>query len=265
MVHNLGVNHAALRVEDVTYIRGGRTILSDVNVTVGRGEHWALIGPNGAGKSTLLHLMGAQEFPSRGSVEVLGRRLGTYDLRELRRSIGYVDPRHDLRSNLTAEQIVLTGVTSTLEQVPHWRPDEPEIERARSLVKLLGLDAEPIHWFTMSQGERGRALIARALMTEPELLLLDEPSTGLDVAAREQMIRTVDGLPDALPGLTSVTVTHHFEELNRSISHACLVRGGRVVAAGGVEEVLTSDLVTETFAHPIRVERRDGRWSAVAG
>jgi iron complex transport system ATP-binding protein len=264
MVHNLGVNLAALRVEDVTYIRGGRTILSDVNVTVGRGEHWALIGPNGAGKSTLLHLMGAQEFPSRGSVEVLGHRLGSYDLRELRRSIGYVDPRHDLRSNLTAQQIVLTGVTSTLEQVPHWRPGEPEIERAQSLVKLLGLDAEPIHWFTMSQGERGRALIARALMTEPELLLLDEPSTGLDVAAREQMIRTIDGLPDALPGLTSVTVTHHFEELNRSISHACLVRGGRVVAAGAVEDVLTSDLVTETFAHPIRVMRRNGRWSATA-
>jgi len=255
---------SAVLVDAATYIRGGRTILSEVSLEVGRGEHWALIGPNGAGKSTLLRLIGAQEFPSRGFVEVLGKRLGTYDVRELRRSIGFVDPRHDLRSNLDAEQIVLTGVTSTLEQVPHWQPDEAEIERARSLVKLLGLDAEPVHWFTMSQGERGRALIARALMTEPELLLLDEPSTGLDVAAREQMIRTIDGLPDALPGLTSVTVTHHMEELSRSVSHACLLRGGRIVAAGPVDEVLTSDLVTECFAHPIHVERRHGRWSAIA-
>jgi len=255
----------ALRVEAATYIRGGRQILSDIDLVVERGQHWALLGPNGAGKSTLLRLIGAQEFPSRGTVEVLGKRLGTYDLRELRRSIGFVDPRHDLRSNLDAEQIVLTGVTSTLEQVPHWIPDEHEIERARSLVKLLGLDAEPVHWFTMSQGERGRALIARALMTEPELLLLDEPSTGLDVAAREQMIRTIDGLPEALPGLTSITVTHHFEELSQSVSHACLVRGGRIVAAGPVGEVLTSELVTECFAHPIEVERRRGRWFATSG
>jgi len=254
----------AVRVEGATYIRGGRQILSDVDLVVERGQHWALLGPNGAGKSTLLRLIGAQEFPSRGTVEVLGKRLGTYDLRELRRSIGFVDPRHDLRSNLDAEQIVLTGVTSTLEQVPHWTPSNEEIERARSLVKLLGLDAEPVHWLTMSQGERGRALIARALMTEPELLLLDEPSTGLDVAAREQMIRTIDGLPDALPGLTSVTVTHHFEELSTSVTHACLIRHGQIIAAGAVDEVLTSDTVSECFAHPIEVLRRDGRWSAVA-
>ncbi|MDN5746166.1 MAG: ATP-binding cassette domain-containing protein [Nocardioidaceae bacterium] len=255
---------SALDVAGVSYVRGGRTILGQVDLTVDRGEHWALLGPNGAGKTTLLRLLGAQQFPSRGTVNVLGRQLGTYDLRELRRSIGFVDPRHDLHSNLDALQIVLTGVTSTLEQVPHWTPSTDEVERAQSLVKLLGLDAEPVRWRTMSQGERGRALIARALMTAPELLLLDEPSTGLDLAAREQMIQTIAELPAALPGLTSVTVTHHFEELPPSVSHACLLRGGQCGAAGPVHEVLTTELVTTCFAHRIAVEHRHGCWSARA-
>jgi iron complex transport system ATP-binding protein len=153
--------------------------------------------------------------------------------------------------------------------MPRWKPDEHVLARAAQLLELVGLDdpdpvAEP-RWLTMSQGERGRALIARSLMADPPLLLLDEPSTGLDVAAREQMIHTIADLPEQVPGLTTVMVTHHFEELPPSTTHAALLRHGRLVAAGPVDEVLTSAWVTATFDHPIEVERRRGRWYAYAG
>jgi iron complex transport system ATP-binding protein len=256
----------ALELTGVTFVRDVRPLLEDVDLVVRRGEQWALLGPNGAGKSTLLNLCGAVTFPSRGQVRVLGHRLGEIDLRDLRRSIGFVNPRHPLRSDLPAQEVVLTGVTGTIETQLRWTPTADELHRARLLMKTLGVPAdEPLHWHTMSQGERGRTLIARALMTDPPLLLLDEPSTGLDVAAREQMIQTLDGLPDAIPGLTTVMVTHHFEELPTTTTHAALLRSGRIVAAGPVEEVLTTELVTETFAHPIDVRRHRGRWSATAG
>lgn len=254
----------ALDVDSVTFIREGRNLLRDVSFSVGRGEHWALIGPNGSGKSTLLNLCGAVTFPSRGSVGVLGHRLGRIDLRELRRSIGFVNPRHPLRSDLTVEDIVLTGITGSIERVPRWEPTRAELERAHLLMKAMGVDTEAPRWQTMSQGERGRTLIARALMTDPPLLLLDEPSTGLDVAAREQMIRTLADLPDMIPGLTTVMVTHHFEELPPSTTHALLLRDGKLVAAGPVQDVLTTELVSSCFAHPITVTRIEGRWHARA-
>jgi iron complex transport system ATP-binding protein len=256
---------AALELHDVTFVRAGRTLLSEVSLEVGYGEQWALIGPNGAGKSTLLGLCGAVTFPSRGWVRVLGSRLGEIDLRELRRSIGFVTPAHPLRSDLSVEELVLTGATGTIELVPRWEPSEAEVERAHLLMKTLGIDRPEPRWHTMSQGERGRSLIARALMPDPPLLLLDEPSTGLDVAAREQMIRTLDDLPASIPGLTTVMVTHHFEELPPATTHAALLRDGRLVAAGPVADVLTTELVTQTFAHPIVVRREEGgRWSARA-
>ena len=259
------MSSTAIELTEVTFIREGRRLLDEISLVVRRGEHWALIGPNGAGKSTLLNICGAVTFPSRGTARILGHRMGRVDLRDLRRSIGYVNPRHPLRSDLSAEEIVLTGETGSIELVPRWVPDEAVRARAALLLKTLGLDGpEQPHWHTMSQGERGRVLIARALMTDPPLLLLDEPSTGLDVAAREQMIRTVADLPDAIPGLTSVTVTHHFEELPPSTTHAALLRRGRLVAAGPVADVLTSDRVTECFDHPIEIERRRGRWYAAA-
>lgn len=255
----------AIELVEVSFVREARRLLDDITLTVGRGEHWALIGPNGAGKSTLLNVCGAVTFPSHGTARILGSRMGQVDLRDLRRSIGYVNPRHPLRSDLTAEEIVWTGETGSIELLPRWEPDDDVRRRAELLLKTMGLDGpEQPHWQTMSQGERGRALIARALMPNPPLLLLDEPSTGLDLAAREQMIRTIADLPETSPGLTSVMVTHHFEELPPSTTHAALLRKGRVVAAGPVKEVLTSELVTTCFDHPIDVESRRGRWYAVA-
>nr|WP_221200345.1 ATP-binding cassette domain-containing protein [Nocardioides soli] len=255
-----------MELHDVTFVRDGRPLLADIDLEVGSGEQWALIGPNGAGKSTLLNLCGAVTFPSRGWVRVLGHRLGEIDLRELRRSIGFVNPRHPLRSDLTVEDVVLTGITGTIERVPRWEPTTDELDRAHLMMKTLGVDVPTSpHWHTMSQGERGRTLIARALMTDPPLLLLDEPSTGLDVAAREQMIRTLDELPTRIAGLTTVMVTHHFEELPPATTHAALLRDGRLVAAGPVDGVLTTELVSAAFDHPIRVRRDDdGRWHARA-
>ncbi|MCW5253627.1 MULTISPECIES: ABC transporter ATP-binding protein [unclassified Streptomyces] len=252
-----------LRVDGVDFVRASRRILTGVDLTVRAGEHWALLGPNGAGKSTLLGLCGARTHPTRGGVRVLGHRLGRVEIRRLRESIGHVDPRHPLRSALTVRQVVLTGATGTTELVPRWEPAPEVVARADRLIGMLGLrDPDGATWPTMSQGERGRTLIARALLPDPPLLLLDEPSTGLDVAAREQFLDTVDHLHRSQPELATVLVTHHLEELPETTSHAVLLKEGRVLSAGPVHEVLTTERVTECFGHPIRIEHRDGRWQA---
>ena len=194
---------------------------------------------------------------------MLGHRLGRVDIRELRQSIGHVNPRHPLRSPLTVQQIILTGATGTTELMPRWTPDDETFARTDQLIDMLGLgDLKGATWPTMSQGERGRALIARSLLPDPPLLLLDEPSTGLDVAAREQFLATLDGLHRAQPLLTTILVTHHLEELPETTTHAMLIKGGRVHASGPARDVLTTALVTECFAHPIEIEHRAGRWQA---
>ncbi len=251
-----------LRADGVTVVRDGRAILDDVGLTVRPGEHWALLGPNGAGKSTLLSLCGAVTHPTRGTVEVLGRRLGSVDLRDLRAYVGHVDPRHPLRSPLTVRGVVLTGLTNSIEPVPRRRPTPGQEERADRLISLLGLARRAdARWPTLSQGERGRTLIARSLMPRPRLLLLDEPATGLDLAGRERLLDSLDSLRETHPELATVLVTHHLEELPTGTTHALLLRDGRVLASGQVGDVLTSDRVGKCFDHPVRLERRDGRWS----
>lgn len=249
----------------VTVVRDGRALLADIDLTVRPGEHWALLGANGAGKSTLLSVLGAHQHPTRGGATVLGRRLGRVDVRELRGHIGHVDPRHPVRSPLTVRQVVLTGCTGSVEPVPRWRPDDAALKRADALIDLLGLTHRAgATWPVLSQGERGKALIARALMPAPRMLLLDEPATGLDLAAREQLLDSLDELRREYPGLASVLVTHHLEELPSSTSHALLLRDGRTVAAGPVDTVLTSELVSAAFRHPVEIARADGRWRATA-
>lgn len=257
---------AVLSVTGATVVRGEREILADVDLEVHAGEHWALLGANGAGKSTLLSLCGAVSHPSRGEVSVLGRRLGRVDIRELRESIGHVNPRHPLSSPLTIEEVVLTGATGSIELMMRWEPTAEERERVRYLLALLGLEGKrEERWTTLSQGERGRTLIARALVTSPHLLLLDEPSTGLDVAAREQLLDVIDRLRASDPSLASVLVTHHLEELPSSTTHALLLRDGRTVAQGFADDVLTTETVTACFDYPIRIERSEDRWLARAG
>jgi iron complex transport system ATP-binding protein len=254
-----------LRVHDVRLVRDRRALLDGVSLTVHEGEHWALLGANGAGKSSLLGIAGAYRHPTSGEVDVLGHRLGRVDVRELRAWIGHVTPDHPLRSARTVHEVVLTGLTGSTELVPHWKPQPEELDRADDLLDLLGLAARrDARWPTLSHGERGRTLIARALMPRPRLLLLDEPSTGLDVAAREQLLAAIDELRRAQPLLTSVLVTHHLEELPASTTHALLLREGRVLASGTAGDVLTTDLVSACFDHPIAIERTAGRWNARA-
>ncbi|ODU00718.1 MAG: ABC transporter ATP-binding protein [Pseudonocardia sp. SCN 72-86] len=254
-----------LLARDVDLVRGEAQLLDAVSLRVEQGEHWALLGPNGAGKSTLLGILGARTHPTRGEVYVLGRRLGRVDVRELRSYLGHVDPRHPLQSPLTLRQVVLTGLTGTTEIVPRWAPTAAEETAADRLVALLGVAHRASdRWPTLSQGERGRALIARALMPAPRLLLLDEPATGLDLAAREQLLTALDTLRREHPGLATVLVTHHLEELPPSTTHAYLLRDGRCLAAGPAADVLTTDLVSECFGHPVRIVHEDGRWAARA-
>lgn len=254
-----------LRMRNVDFIRGARQILTNINLTVRAGERWALIGPNGAGKSTVLSICGAEKHPTNGSVHVLSHQLGRVEIRRLRESIGHVNPRHPLRSPLSVKEIVLTGATGTTELMPRWVPSLEILTRAEHLINLLGLASlHEATWHTMSQGERGRTLIARALITDPPLLLLDEPSTGLDVAAREQFLETIDHLHRSQPELATVLVTHHLEELPETTTHAALLKDGRVLATGSARSVLTTELVTECFDHPIHIEYRDRRWQARA-
>ncbi|WP_446040632.1 ABC transporter ATP-binding protein [Streptomyces sp. SID1121] len=254
-----------VELDDVTFRREGKEILHGISFAVREGEHWALLGPNGAGKSTVLGFCGAVTHPTSGTVHVLGGRLGRVELQALRRAIGHVNPRHPLRSPLTVREVVLTGLTGSIESPPRWRPGPGDLDATDFLIDTLGLAARSdAKWPTLSQGERGRVLIARALVCDPRLLLLDEPSTGLDVAAREQLLETIDLLDSTHPTLASILVTHHLEELPTSTTHALLIDNGRVVASGAVESVVTTENVSAAFHHPINVRHEDGRWAARA-
>ncbi|GAA1489850.1 ABC transporter ATP-binding protein [Brachybacterium sacelli] len=254
---------SVLDFTDVTYRRSGKTILPGVSFSIGRGEHWVMLGANGAGKSTILNLAGGTTHPTSGTVDVLGQRLGRVELRALRERIGHVDPRHPLHSALSIEDVILTGLTGSVERMMRWEPPAGEIARAHELLETFGLSGKAdALWPTLSQGERGRTLVARALITSPPLLLLDEPSTGLDVAAREQLLETLETLPGHDPALTTLLVTHHLEEIPPTTTHALLLRDGTVRASGPIDDVLTSDAVSEAFEHPIAVGHDDGRWYA---
>lgn len=254
-----------LELEDVTFVRDGNRILDGIDLTVLEGENWALIGANGAGKSTLLGICGAVSQPTSGTVKVLGRQLGRFPLEELRRSIGHVNPRHPLRQPLTVAEIVLTGLTGTIQRPPRWQPTAEQVQHGDALIEAFGLaERADARWPVLSQGERGRVLIARALIPDPRLLLLDEPSTGLDIAAREQLLETIDLLEHTHPEVATVLVTHHLEELPTTTTHALLLAHGRVVTAGPIRDVLTSEHVTDAFEHPIVVGYDDGRWTARA-
>ncbi len=254
-----------LELADVTFRRNGKQIIDGISLTVQAGEHWALLGPNGAGKSTLLGFCAAVTFPTSGSVHILGEQMGRVDLAALRRHIGHVNPRHRLQYSLTVREVVLTGLTATIDTPMRWSPGADELDRAEAMMAAVGMThkADDV-WPTLSQGERGRTLIARALISAPRLLLLDEPTTGLDVAAREQLLETMDALDDTHPEVASVLVTHHLEELPTTTTHALLIAEGRTVACGPARETLSTDTVSAAFAHPVVVDHSDGRWTARA-
>lgn len=254
---------SVLQLDEVTFRRDGKQIIDGISLTVRPGEHWALLGPNGAGKSTLLGFCAAVTFPSTGTVQVLGEQMGRTELARLRHSIGHVNPRHKLHSPLSVREVVLTGITATMDIPMRWTPSADEVARADAMIATVGMThkADGV-WPTLSQGERGRALIARALISSPKLLLLDEPTTGLDVAAREQLLETVDSLGEVHPEMASILVTHHLEELPTTTTHALLISEGRTVAAGPAVDTVTTEHVTAAFHHPIEVGYTEGRWTA---
>jgi iron complex transport system ATP-binding protein len=241
-------------------------ILDAIDWEVRPGERWALLGPNGAGKTTLLTVAGAVEFPSSGTVTVLGRTLGRTDVFRLREEIGFVDARAGRRfaPMLTVEHVVRTGATQTIGYFEE-RLDAANLARADSLLVLFGLDRLAHRRFAdCSHGERTRCLIARALVPRPRLLLLDEPGSGLDLPGRETLLAALDRLVVDDPDLALVTTTHHLEELPASTTHALLLREGATVAYGPASTTLSAETLSSCFGISVSVARERGRWSAVA-
>ncbi|MEU4573987.1 ABC transporter ATP-binding protein [Nonomuraea sp. ATR24] len=258
-----------LELEGVGVRVVGKTLLDGIDWQVAYGDHWVILGPNGAGKTTLLSLAAAVRHPTTGAVNVLGHRLGRVDLRELRRHIGLVAASQRLidedlmeEEGATAHTVVLTGHTGT--SAPIWdKYGDAERERALRLLADLGCkDLAERPFRVCSQGERARVRVARALMGDPAVLLLDEPFAGLDLPAREDLISAVENLAGTRPVLTTVTVTHHLEEVPATTTHALLMRDARVLAAGPVDDVLTPANLSDCFGLPLHVDRLDGRWYA---
>jgi iron complex transport system ATP-binding protein len=250
-----------LRVDGVSVVRSGATLLAGVSLTVAAGEHWALVGPNGAGKTTLFGILGARTHPTTGSAHVLGRRLGSVDLTELRALLGQVDQRLEVSLPLTVHAVVLAGATGT--PLPMLRRAVPpaEEDRARELEELLGIAAiADRRWHVISAGERSRALIARALMPAPRLLLLDEPATGLDVVARSALGASLARLAADVPALATVTTTHHLEDLPPVTTHAAVLSRGRLVACGPVADVLTSGVLSAAYGAELRAWHDAAGW-----
>ena len=255
-----------VRLTGVGVRRDGRWILDGVDWTVRAGERWAIVGPNGSGKTTLVQIAATYLWPSRGTVEVLGARIGTVDARELRRRIGFVSAAlaAEIDGGLAAADIVMSARHAAL--APWWaayRPDDAT--RAEAALDRLGLGGLGRRTFaTLSSGERQRVLIARTLMTEPELILLDEPAAGLDLGAREALVARIEALA-ADPTLAAIAlVTHHVEEIPALFSHALVLAEGRVLAAGPIGATLTGDVLSRAYRLPIRVDTADGRFWARA-
>lgn len=258
--HELTIGFDAVRV----WTPSGAQILRDIDWHVRPGERWALIGPNGSGKSTMLSLAGAIRHPSSGVVSVFGGILGQVDMPALRCSIGHVDSGSGVLDWLTAEEVVLTGIGSTMRPL-WWTYTADDRTRAQDLLALLDCaNLADREFKTCSQGERGRVRIARALIARPDLLLLDEPAVGLDLSAREALIQALDRLSIERPDLTTVLVTHHLEELPETTTHALLLREGSVVAHGQATEVLTSEHLSVCFGLPVECRFDGERWAARA-
>ena len=250
----------------VSVVRSGNFLIRSLSWQVELDERWVILGPNGAGKTTVLNLASARLHPSRGTAYVLGERLGRTDVSELRTRIGFSTGQFGERIP-PAERVLDVVVTAAWSVVGRWRESyDPQDEaRARRLLGQLGMGALIEREFgTLSEGERKRTLIARALMTDPELMLLDEPTAGLDLGGREDLVTRLTGLALDPDSPAMVLVTHHVEEIPPGFTHGMLLREGSVVAAGLLGEVMTADNLTKTFGIPLLVKRFGDRYTARA-
>ncbi|GIM91566.1 ABC transporter ATP-binding protein [Paractinoplanes toevensis] len=250
----------------VSVIRSGNFLVRSLSWQVELDERWVILGPNGAGKTTLLNLATARLHPSRGTAYVLGERLGRTDVNELRMRIGLSTGQFGERIP-PDERVLDVVVTAAWSVVGRWRESyDPQDEgRARQLLGQFGMGSLIDREFgTLSEGERKRTLIARALMTDPELMLLDEPTAGLDLGGREDLIARLTELALDPDSPAMVLVTHHVEEIPPGFTHGLLLREGSIVAAGSLGEVMTADNLSKTFGLPLLVERFGDRYAARA-
>lgn len=257
---------AVVDLAGVTVRRGTATLLDDITWQVDEADRWVVIGPNGAGKTTLLQVLAAQIHPTGGVAGLLGEVLGTVDVFELRPRIGVTSAA--LADRIPRSESVHDVVVSASYAVMgRWREhyDDMDHQRAGELLAQLRVDHLSDRTFgTLSEGERKRVQIARALMTDPELLLLDEPAAGLDLTGREALVRTLGDLARDEWAPASVLVTHHVEEIPDGITHGLLLKQGRIVAAGELRDTLTEQNMSETFDLPLTLTETNGRWSARA-
>ena len=240
----------------VTVRRGGSALLANIDWQVHSGQHWVVIGPNGAGKTTLLSIAAGRLFPTSGTVRVLGEELGAVDLAEIRPRIGWASAAlaADFPSHESALDVVMTGAHAVTGR---WREEYGDVDadRAKDLLDRWGLGTFAKRTFgTLSEGERKRALIARALMADPEVLLLDEPGAGLDLGGREDLLARLTELAHDPRAPTIIMVTHHVEEIPQGFSHALLLAEGQVQSAGPIADVITAGELSRMYGMHLRVE-----------
>lgn len=256
-----------LQLEEVTWQRQGQSILKGINWQVQEGEHWAVLGLNGSGKTSTLNIITGYAYPTSGAVKVLDTKFGEASLPKLREEIGYVSSALDRFGSTfnkqRVKQIILSGKFSTVGLYNQQEITDTDRQLAQSILQQLRIDyLSDQPYSTLSQGEKRRVLIGRALMNGPRLMILDEPCSGLDILAREELLQQMDSIVNQHCHL--IYVTHHIEEITPAITHILLLRDGKVVTSGPKKQVLTSENLTKTFKVKVKVRWENDRpWISV--
>ncbi len=244
----------------ISFVRSKKLILDNISLRINPGEHWAIIGPNGSGKTSLISIISGYHHPSKGTAEILGRKYGSTDLRELRRSIGECSSeiRDMIHGWEPVGNIILSGKFASIGL--YESPSSDDRRLADELLDFFGLSDMKYRLFeTLSDGEKQKTIIARALMSRPQLLVLDEPCAGLDLKAREELLESIQKVSAKPGGPTLVYITHHVEEIFPGITHALALRQGVIVACGTKKEVITGKVLSSTFNLPIELKEEGGR------
>ena len=251
-----------IKLENVSLAKQGQTILKNLNWQVNKGEHWAILGLNGSGKSTLLRLLMAEHWKTQGKVTVLGTEFGAGDIPQLRTKIGVVGSfiAERLPSHLTAEEIVLTGKYKS--SILYAAYGQTELNQAREMLTSIGgQDLIGRSYISLSQGEKQLLLIARSLMEEPELLILDEATSGLDLFARERLLNQIKKITQMDQAPTILYVTHHVEEIISALDHVLLLKEGEIIAQGPKEDILQKEVMDRFYPQPVElIELGEGRY-----